>query len=68
MSGKAARRKRGAKAPLKIVIRSDGQVALGTLTPEMLELGLAIAPQDARLGGRALANKARRLGEKTRAT
>jgi hypothetical protein len=66
MSGKAARRKRGAKAPLKIVIRSDGQVALGTLTPEMLELGLAIAPQDARL--RALANKARRLGEKTRAT
>ena len=65
MSGKAKRRKQGA-TPLKIVIRSDGQVALGTLTPEMLELGLAIAPQDARL--RALANKARRLGEKTRAT
>ena len=66
MSGKAKRRKQRANTPLKIVIRGDGRVALGTLTPEMLELGVAIAPQDARL--RALANKARRLGEKTRAT
>jgi len=40
-------------APLQIVIRGDGRVAFGTFTGDMLDIALALAPQDERLKERA---------------
>ena len=53
MTAKRSRSRGKPGETLQVVIRSDGQVAFRQLTQEMLEIALALAPEDPRLQARA---------------